>query len=461
MLVKELRQGLRTRGFVGAFVLFQIVMAIMMLGTIGSASLANAAERARTISTINGAFWGVIAIQLLLVTPARALGSLQAEMESRTLDLLLLTRLNAWRIVVGKWTSLLAQAALLLVAMLPYGIVRYFGGSADLVEDALFCLGLLGGCAVITAAGLWASGLPKLVRFALPVALFFVFQAATSGFRGSFGLGSNLFASYRVAFWFLDGALVAVFFLVTAVRRIAPAAETHVVLARGLPLLALIPVPLCAAWGSIYVARAQFVFAGVFLAVVCMIELSNVGHAMIAHWRPWAARGMLGRFVGRLVMAGWQSALLYAMLVAAIMTLLALVANIAPPGETGTLIWTMVLALTALVFPVIVLSLAEKTAARSAGRLYLLTFAAMSTVAAVAGGMASMFPLKYTGLASFARVLPVSGLWLSLGNWGYVDAVIAGQAGFAVIVLGVALMQSRAYWREFALFEFRERIAKP
>jgi hypothetical protein len=303
-------------------------------------------------------------------------------------------------------------------------------------------------------------GHATIVRIALPVALIILFQAITSGFRGSFG-PSGLFTSYRAALWFLDGAVVAVFFLVTAVRRIAPAAETHVLLARGLPLLALIPVPLCAVWGSIYVARTQIVFAGIFLAIVCMIELSNVGRAMIAHWRPWAARGIFGRFIGRLVMAGWQSAMLYAMLVAAIMTLLALLTNVAPPGETGTLIWNIVLALTALVFPVIVLSIAEKTAARSAGRLYLLTFAAMSTLAAVAGGMATMFPQKYIGLASFVRVLPVSGLWLSLGNWAYVDAVIAGQAGFAVIVLGVALMQSRAYWREFALFEFRERIAKP
>ena len=240
MLVKELRQGLRTRGFVGAFVVFQLLMALMMIGTVTSAALGNAGARAATAATVNAFFWTMLGVQLLAVTPARALGSLQSETDSRTLDLLLLTRLSAWRIVVGKWASLLAQAVLLLVAMLPYGIVRYFGGSVDLVDDAVVCAALLGGCAVVTAAGLWASGLPKIIRIAVPVVAIFFGQVWQQMFRTT----SGLFAGGAWELWCLNGALVMVFFLVTAVRRIAPPAESHVLLARGLPLLALAPVPL-------------------------------------------------------------------------------------------------------------------------------------------------------------------------------------------------------------------------
>jgi len=458
MLVKELRQGLRTRGFVGAFVVFQLLMALMMIGTVTSASLGNEAARAATASTVNSFFWTLLTVQLLLVTPVRALGALQSEIDSRTLDLLLLTRLSAWRIVVGKWASLVAQSALLLVAMLPYGIVRYFGGSVDLVGDALTCVALLGGCAVITAIMLWASGLPKAVRLIVPVIAIFGGQlwrplTMSFGARSPFGSWSGGDAALL---WF-NGALMLVFFLVAAVRRIAPVAESHALLARGLPLLALLPVPLLPQLTTNAVAAGQLVFAGIFLAVVCMIELASLRLPMAAHWRAWARRGTFGRFAGRLFLPGWPSALLYASLVCAIVVLAAYSLGLPTPGQAQRLIWIAVLALGALVLPTVVLSMFEQRAAKSPGALYGLVFGAMSTLAAIAAAMSSMFPVKYTGFETFARVLPVSGLWLSLGNDPLDTSVMVGQAAFVAIVLGVAFTQSRLYWRMLALHEVRDR----
>lgn len=454
MLVKELRQGLRTRGFVGAFVVFQLLMALMMIGTVSSAASGNAVARAAMASTITGFFWALLGVQLLIVTPARALGSLQTEADSRTLDLLLLTRLSAWRIVFGKWASLLAQAILLLVAMLPYGIVRYFGGSVDLVKDAGICAALLGGCAVVTAAGLWASGLPKVIRIGLPVAAIFFGQVWSSAFRSASG-----FSITEPALLCIDGALVLVFFLVTAVRRIAPAAESHVLLARGLPLLALVPVPLWSQWGSRAAAAGQLGFAAGFLALVCAVELASVRLPMAAHWRFWAGKGLFGRCVGRLVMPGWPSALLYALLVSALVALVSLLPGLLPAGESQRFIWIVVLALCALIFPVIVLSMADKAAARTPGGLYILVFASMSTLGAIAVGLGSMFAAKYAGFATFVRVLPVSSFWLSLGKDPLMTEVVVGQAAFAGIVLVVAVAQSRAYWQQLALFEARDRLA--
>ena len=66
---------------------------------------------------MNGVFWFIVGLQLLLVTPARAFGGLRTEIDSRSLDLLVLTRLTAWRIVLGKWTSLMVQALLLVIAL--------------------------------------------------------------------------------------------------------------------------------------------------------------------------------------------------------------------------------------------------------------------------------------------------------------------------------------------------------
>ncbi|MCU1421169.1 MAG: hypothetical protein JWN36_820, partial [Microbacteriaceae bacterium] len=397
MLVKELRQGLRTRGFVGAFVVFQVLMALMMIGTVTSASMGNDAARASTAAAVNSFFWGLLSIQLLIVTPARALGSLQAEADSRTLDLLLLTRLSAWRIVVGKWGSLVAQAALLLVAMLPYGIVRYFGGSVDLLSDARLCAGLLAGCGVVTAAALWAAGLPKIIRIALPVAAIIFGQTVPRMVYGG-ALGGPITPTVAaVSLWCLNGALVLVFFLVTAVRRIAPPAENHVLLARGLPLLALVPVPFFELWGPSGVASGQWAFSAIFLSVVCAIELGSVRLPMAAHWWSWARLGMYGRCVGRLVMPGWPSAMLYLFLAASLVALSSLQTGILPVGEASRVIWLTVLALTALAFPVIILSIGGRPAARAPGGIYVLVFIAMSTLGAIATGMTSMFPSKYSG----------------------------------------------------------------
>src|SRR5688500_15079130 len=77
MLVKELRQGLRTRGFVGIFIGFQILMVITMLTTVLGAVLSANAGRAAASNSMSGLFWALLTIQLGLIIPARALSSLQ------------------------------------------------------------------------------------------------------------------------------------------------------------------------------------------------------------------------------------------------------------------------------------------------------------------------------------------------------------------------------------------------
>ena len=66
MLVKELRQGLRQRGFIAALVGFQVLMTLFLIfavaGGTGSASF----------DILQSAYWVMINVQLLIVTPLRA-----------------------------------------------------------------------------------------------------------------------------------------------------------------------------------------------------------------------------------------------------------------------------------------------------------------------------------------------------------------------------------------------------
>ena len=462
MLVKELRQGLRTRGFVGAVMGFQFLMAILMMGAVVGSDAMAPGTRATTVTVINGFFWTLLTVQLLLITPGRALASLQSEVDARSLDLLMLTRLSAWRIVVGKWSSLVAQAALLLIAMLPYCVVRYFAGSVDLVSDAGTCVALLGGCAVMTAAGLWASGMPKVVRVFFVIVVVFGAQVWRPLVTGA--AGSGVFPSFRgadVAMWYYDGALALVFFLVAAVRRIAPPAENHALLARLLPLLALAPAPAWALAGRSSVAAGQFGFAGCFTLLVCAVELGSVRRPMAVHVRPWLARGAVWQLVGRFALPGWPSALLFTVVAIAVPVLVVQLPGVMPAHNVMRVAWLAVLALGGLAFPVLALVLFKKTAARSAASLFGLVLGAMSALAATAAAMVSAFPLRYAGFDDFVRLLPVAGFWLSLGSDELSNATIFGQACLILVVLGTVWWLARDYWRQVAALEARVRATPP
>jgi hypothetical protein len=475
MMVKELRQGMRTRGFVGAFIGGQVAMALLMSSFAAAASSPNSFVRASAFSALDGFFWTLLTVLLLLVTPSRALGALQLEVTTRTIDLLLLTRLNAWRIVVAKWGSLILQALLLLVAVLPYGIVRYFGGSVDLVRDAQQCLALLAGCGLLTAAGLWGAGLGKLFRFVGLGGVIAVSSLGRTLLAGFSGIGSlsGVFSTVLIVLLCYDGALLLLFFLVAAVRNIAPPAENHSLLARSLPLLALAPVlfaPVVLPFaGSPVVAvyfAMQLLFAALFLGLVCFAELSKVQQPMAVHIRAALKLSALSRVLLRMTLPGWPSALLYALLSsllwAACAVSFALVASSystvvvngvagAGPFRLGnsqmvTWPWLAVLALEALAYPAIVLSALRKPP-RQPGGLYFVLIGAGGTMLALGYALAVAYP-RLDFLPTVLSILPVASLIVNafpsmvLPN----PAIYLVQALVAVGVLFVAWHRTRPYW---------------
>jgi hypothetical protein len=466
MLVKELRQGLRTRGFVGTFIGFQVVMVMLMIGTVFGSMLGTSTTRAIMASTITGFFWTLLGVQLLLSVPVRSLSSLQVELDSRALDLLVLTRLTAWRIVVGKWASLLAQALLLFIAMLPYGIVRYFLGSVDLVEDAMLGAAMIGGCAVLTAAGLACSGLPKIARIIVPIVMIMGFQVVrplmmliggrggSSGSPFGFGTGGEMWV------WWLNGALVLGIFLVTAVRRIAPPAENYVMLTRGLALGLLLPVLPLGLLGKFATARGQLIFAAAMLAMVGAVELTSMRWPMFAHWRPWAHRGSFARGLGRLGLPGWPSAFVFMLFAGGLVGLVLLWPNLGGATEAARMRWLVVLAITGLIFPAVTLSFFRR-ANRSPAAFYGLLFGVASFVAAMAAAMANSVT-EWKPLLSFAAVLPVSGFWITLfAPDQFSIGVVVGQAVVAAVILGLAWWRAKIYWAELARIDAGIRNPKP
>ncbi len=129
VLVKELRQGLRSKVFTGWFLLTQI----LMIGTVIMGLIA--VNAGKSTEGYNGLFWSMVGLLLLFVLPGRGIHSISREVEQNTMELVMLTRLTAWRIVFGKWLSYGSQILLLFSSILPYFILRYYLGGINLLAD--------------------------------------------------------------------------------------------------------------------------------------------------------------------------------------------------------------------------------------------------------------------------------------------------------------------------------------
>ncbi|MDF1739517.1 MAG: hypothetical protein P1U86_10195 [Verrucomicrobiales bacterium] len=141
MLVKELRQGMRTSLFAVAFILLQTFMVLCFVANIADPGSSDA----------NGFFWFFIITTLLVVQPLRGFNALSSEYQLNTMDLIQLTKLSGWRITLGKWTALNAQTLLFVTGVLPYLVMRYFFGNVDLILDLVTILLLGLGSALASA----------------------------------------------------------------------------------------------------------------------------------------------------------------------------------------------------------------------------------------------------------------------------------------------------------------------
>ena len=156
ILVKELRQGLRTRSFTSTLIVFHSLVIVLFC------------IRAQGLDEelMKGSFWGSASLLLLMLMPLRAINELNSEAADGTLDMLTLTSISSFRIIYGKWLALFSQCLLVAGSLLPYIVARYQFGGVEVVRDlvALFVLG-------VTVASRKVGHIPKEVPLHLIVKL--------------------------------------------------------------------------------------------------------------------------------------------------------------------------------------------------------------------------------------------------------------------------------------------------
>jgi len=172
VVVKDLRQGLRTGGFVFSFVAVQVCMTILFLISLSNALIG------RSNRMISMWMWVVLGIILFIYYPLQAFSTLRRERKLNTLELMLMTPLGSRRVIYGKWFALLAQLLVILCGLLPYLILRYYLGGVEIHHDLFALLTLFGLSATAMAlaigfsAYLWSEiiiGLLFIVGMSLPL----------------------------------------------------------------------------------------------------------------------------------------------------------------------------------------------------------------------------------------------------------------------------------------------------
>jgi len=158
MVVKEMRQGLRTRTFTAALILMHVMLMCVMVALLVYSTNEQATRN----------FWRVLVFIFGVAVPIQGFNSLTQEMRAGTLDMLWLTGITPLRIVHGKWLVLFSQTLLMASTLLPYLIARYRLGGVEIAGEGIALAIMVGVSAVSSASIVAFSWHPQMLMRLIP-----------------------------------------------------------------------------------------------------------------------------------------------------------------------------------------------------------------------------------------------------------------------------------------------------
>ncbi len=183
IFVKELRQGLRTNLFVWPFIVVQVAAIIALL------------MEAFKLGGWEAPFMVIVWVVFAGLLPLTLFGALRPELAGgRNVELLLLSNLSRWQIVLGKWGVASVLSNLMLVSLVPYWLVRYLIGNIGNFSVEFGVIGsLILANAAMNAVVIGASGFKNYVGRAFFIALsgLFGFLTVMATAPGIFRLDST------------------------------------------------------------------------------------------------------------------------------------------------------------------------------------------------------------------------------------------------------------------------------
>lgn len=443
MLVKELRQGMRTHLFTIAFILLQAFMVLSVL--IGASAPGNS-------PAVAGFFWFFVIVALLIVMPVRGFAALSTEIQLNTMDLIQLTRLGAWRMTFGKWAALVAQTLLLVCGILPYLVMRYFFGGMDLMKELLGLFWVLVLSMVFTAITVGFSAFRSvLLRATVAVGLLILVAAgeelvddlfrlmldrSTAGATTStaaLGMGACLFTAVYLSWFMLD----------LGASRIAPEADNHAARKR---LMAL-------AFGLIMLTLPLFglhtgtclIIVGIIWMLVCLDALTERPTLLPSLLVPFSKRWFLRPFP-LLLAPGWTSGIFFYLLCATLYAI-ALQLHTGFGGLTLAERQVVISAAALVVFPLIPLHLFFRriTEPGSIFGIYLLIQVCAAVVGFFLMIMADETPVGRT--AYFFIPLPATTLFAATQG-GEEKAMTLAAAAIGIMAIIITVVRGLPWYRD-------------
>ena len=315
VLIKELRQELRVRGFVWSFIGFHLAMILLTLASFAAQDL----QGDWNIMLSTSWFWAMLTIPLFIAVPMRGFTAFRKEATAKELELIFLTRTSSWQIAFYKWCALCLQGVLLLTAALPYVIVRYVVGSLNLIEAFVSMGVLLLVTMLLTAAALVISAQnmhrPRFSIFrviiALVIGLPFANRILIFAFYGFSHVGPLGFTpSANTLAVLVSSLLLLLLLLEFAASHIASRAENHAAIKRLLGALALATGVLFHVAG---LGDPRFIYTGVglYLLMICISALCEAPTYVQSIYAPFVRGGAWKRCLGLWLYPGWCSAMVY------------------------------------------------------------------------------------------------------------------------------------------------------
>lgn len=302
MLVKELRQGLRTHMFVGAFVTLQLAM-VSLLGfqllAARDGGVANLQE------DLDQYLWIAIIVTLLVLMPLRGLMAISEETKGGTIDLVQLTHLSSVFIVLHKWLALISQTMLLVIAMMPYLVLRYFFGGDDVWFNVL-ALGWLTLISIsLTAVCIATSPAGMVGRLVVLGIIGFPGYIMASEFvenRDNFTSGGPPVLS--VAYVLLASIMIA---LTLASKQLSAPGENGSTRFRVIAIFLMAGAGIASLIDPANDSLAWTMWMIPLLVVAGLESLSEPTKQHPGIYVPFVRRGLLGRLAGRVLYPGWTS----------------------------------------------------------------------------------------------------------------------------------------------------------
>lgn len=442
MLVKELRQGMRTNLFTIAFILLQAFMVLCVL--IGASAPGDS-------SAVSGFFWFFVVVTLLIVMPIRGFSALTSEMQLNTMDLIQLTRMGAWRMTFGKWAALVAQSLLLVCGILPYLVMRYFFGGIDLFNEILALFSLFVASMLFTAVTVGFSAFRSVLLRSVIVVVLLILSLNVFGIRmiANLGLASSGASTSNVVWGYLSALLTAVylmwFMLDLGASRIAPEADNHATRKRLaafafgfvfllIPLTGLEAIPF-------------LLITGITWTLVCIDALTERPSVLPSLLRPFSNPWYRRPFV-MLLTPGWPSGLFFyllcALVYAAALMLHEMLGGISIDLQE---VQAIVSCAALVLFPLIPIHLffRKVTEPASIFGIYLLIQICAGVV-----GFFLMIMAEETGVSDVAYLfapLPATTLFASMAGAEETAHVIAAAA-LALIAIIITIVRGMPWYRD-------------